>query len=519
MSRGAAKTQVAKGSLRYLRHDGPEHIIAIAPTRSGKGVGLVIPTLNSWRESVVVYDTKGENYVLSAGWRSKHANNVVLRFDPAEPEGSCSFNPLAEVRFRQLQQVADVQNLVTMVVDPDGKGLEDHWAKTSHAFLTGVALHVLYLAQDPERRMHGSLAEIGDLLADPSRPITDLFNEMLTYDHGGENATEGDKQAHLVIQQAARDMLNKAENERSGVLSTAMSFLTLYRDPIIRANTERSDWRIDDLMDHDRPVSLYIVVSPANKDRLKPLVRLVINQIVRGRTRESMKPDEQGRVASKYRHRLLLMLDEFASLGRLDVFQESLAYIAGYGMKAYLIIQDVEQLYNSYGQNESIISNCHIRIAYAPNKVSTAEWMSKMTGVATIVKEQVSVSGKRTALQLDSVNTSFDEKSRPLLTADECMRLRGPEKDRNGNIVRAGEMLVFVAGFAPVRGTQILFFKDPVLLQRSKVTPPPTDRIRTIDVPQWSTSPIAAASGFSLEHEQHAIKRELEAAALPDFKL
>lgn len=477
MSATNAKPKQRKKKLHYLRHDGPEHIAAIAPTRSGKGVGLVIPTLLSWPHSVVVYDTKGENYILSAGWRRKHANNVVLRFDPAEPDTGCHFNPLNEVRFGSLYQVADVQNLVTMIVDPDGKGLNDHWAKTSHAFLTGVVLHVLYLARDPSRNVTPTLKAVGDLLADPDRPVNELLQEMLDYKHGGANPTDGDQQAHRVIQSAGRDMLNKAENELSGVLSTAMSFLTLYRDPIIAANTAYSDFSVDDLMDHDKPVSLYLVVSPANKDRLKPLIRLVLNQIVRGRTRDSMMPDASGRVTAKYKNRLLMLLDEFPSLGRLDVFQESLAYLAGYGIKCYLIMQDVAQLYAAYGRDESIISNCHIRIAYAPNKVDTAEWMSKMTGQSTVVQEKISVSGKRFGVLMDNVSMNYDSTQRPLLTPDECMRLRGPTKDKDGNITEPGEMLIFVAGHAPVRGTQILFFRDPTLLARSKVQAPLTDRI------------------------------------------
>jgi type IV secretion system protein VirD4 len=477
--------------MHYLRHDGPEHIAAIAPTRSGKGVGLVVPTLLAWPHSVVVYDTKGENYILAAGWRKKHAKNVVLRFDPAEPGTGCHFNPLNEVRFRSLYQIADAQNIVTMIVDPDGQGLKSHWDKTSHAFLTGVVLHALYLAHDSNyEKGQATLKFVGELLADPERSVMDLLDEMLSYEHGGKTPTEGDLQARHAIQSSARAMLNKEEKELSGVLSTAESFLTLYRDPIIAANTADSDFTVDDLMDHDKPVSLFLVVSPANKDRLKPLIRLVLNQIVRGRTRDSMLPDANGRVTAKYKHRLLMLLDEFPSLGRLDVFQESLAYLAGYGIKCYLIMQDVAQLYAAYTRDESIISNCHIRIAYAPNKVDTAEWMSKMTGQSTVVNERISVSGKRFGVLMDSVSMNYDSTQRPLLTPDECMRLRGPNKDKEGNITEPGEMLIFVAGHAPIRGTQILFFRDPTLLARSQVPAPMTDRIA-----QSASRPIATGPG------------------------
>ena len=458
-------------TLRYLRHNGPEHILVFAPTRSGKGVGIVLPTLLSWPASVVVLDIKGENWSLTSGWRQRHAGSRVLRYAPGEPEDTVRFNPLAEVRLGTPYEVSDVQNLATMIVDPDGRGLNDHWAKTGHALLVGGILHCLYV----ERQRGGlaTLAGVAGLLSDPARPIEAIFQEMLETEHTGAGV-------HPVVAASARDMLNKAENERSGVLSTAMSFLTLYRDPIVAQNTAVSDFTIRDLMSHDQPVSLYVVVGPNNKDRLKPLLRLLVNQIVRTLT-EKME-FAGGRSTKHYRHRLLLLLDEFPSLGRLDVFQESMAYIAGYGIKALLIVQDLAQLYAAYGRDESIVSNCHVRVAYAPNKIETAELLSKLTGTTTVLKQSVSVSGKRLGPVLGQVQESVQEVARPLLTPDECMRLPGAQKASDpshpdGKIVRAGDMLVMVAGHAPIYGRQILYFLDPVFQARARLLAPPTDRL------------------------------------------
>ena len=136
------------GKQRYLRHNGPEHILCYAPTRSGKGVGLVIPTLLSWGESAVITDLKGELWSLTAGWRKQHAQNKVLRFEPATASGSVCWNPLDEIRIGTENEVGDVQNLATLIVDPDGKGLESHWQKTSQALLVGVILHALYKARN-----------------------------------------------------------------------------------------------------------------------------------------------------------------------------------------------------------------------------------------------------------------------------------------------------------------------------------------------------------------------------------
>jgi len=486
------------GDINYLRHDGPEHVMAFAPTRSGKGVGLVLPTLLSWPASVLVYDIKGENWALTAGFR-KSIGQTCLKLEPTATDGSSvKFNPLQEIRLGTDKEVSDVQNIVTMIVDPDGKGLNDHWAKTGHALLVGAVLHVLYAEPDK------TLAGVANFLSDPSRSIDETLNYMLNTEHdpalarGWRDPTGKATGAHPVVTASARDMLNKSENEMSGVLSTAMSFLTLYRDPVVARNTAYSEFRVRDLMNADNPVSLYLVVPPSDKDRLKPLVRLVINQIVRSLT-ESME-FKDGRSVAGYKHRLLLLIDEFPSLGKLDIFEEALAFIAGYGMKAYLIVQDYEQLCSdkAYGRNETIFSNCHVRIAYAPNKIQTAELLSKMTGTTTIIKAQNSYSGDRLTPMLSNVSTSVQEVQRALLTPDEVMRLPAAKKDAGGNVLEAGDMLIFVAGHAPIYGKQILYFQDPTFSQRAKLTAPTaSDQLHVAPAVVTQTQPATPAAPAS----------------------
>jgi type IV secretion system protein VirD4 len=425
-----------------------------------------VPTLLSWPQSLVVNDQKAELWHLTAGWREQEAGNIVLRFDPGAASGSIGFNPLAEIRLGTIHEVGDVQNLVTILVDPEGKGLVDHWAKTSHAFLTGAILHVLYRARATGGV--GALPQVALALSDPARPVAELYREML------DNKWAGG-QTHPTIATAARDMTNRPDEERGSVLSTAMSFLSLYRDPLIAKNVSRSDFRIMDLMNHERPVSLYLIVRAEDKDRMKPLMRLIINQLVR----VLLRPETTyagGRPQMPHRHRLLLMLDEFPSYGKLEVFQEALAYIAGHGIKAYLIMQDIAQLWGAYGRDESVISNCHVRVAYAPNKIETADWLSRMTGTATIVKEDITTSGSRFSAVLPNVSRTYHQISRPLATPDEIMRLKSPSKDAGDVITEPGDMLVFVAGHAPIFGTQSLYFRDPVFSARATIPAPIGDQ-------------------------------------------
>ena len=463
----------AKGETQYLRHNGPEHILTYAPTRSGKGVGLVIPTLLSWKQSCIITDLKGELWALTSGWRQKHADNKVIRFEPATLKGSACWNPLDEIRVGTEYEVGDVQNLATLVVDPDGRGLESHWQKTSQALLVGFILHAIYKLKDQGEP--ATFPNIDRMLVDPNTNIADLLLEMTQYKHV-------DDKTHPAISASARDMIDRPEEEAGSVLSTLKSYLALYRDPVVAHNVSDSDFCIKDLMHHDKPVSLYIVTQPNDKARLQPLVRVMLNMVVRllaDKMEFERADDGKGgsyvRTKRTYKHRLLCMIDEFPSLGKLDILQESLAFVAGYGIKFYLICQDINQLKSrerGYGPDETITSNCHIQNAYPPNRIETAEHLSKLTGQTTIVKEHITTSGKRVSTFLNQISKTNQEISRPLLTIDECQRMPGPKKDANGLITEAGDMVVYVAGFPAIYGKQPLYFKDPVFIARASVEAP-----------------------------------------------
>ena len=420
----------------YLRHDGPEHVLCFAPTRSGKGVGLVVPSLLTWPGSAIVHDIKGENWGLTAGFRARHGR--VLLFDPTNA-ASAAYNPLLEVR-RGEWEVRDVQNVADVLVDPEGS-LErrNHWEKTSHSLLVGAILHVLYAEPDK------TLAGVAGFLSDPKRPIETTLQAMMTTPHLGEAGP------HPVVASTARELLNKSDNERSGVLSTAMSFLGLYRDPVVAQVTRRCDWRITDLIDGDRPATLYLVVPPSDISRTKPLIRLVLNQIGRRLTEDLH--------AKNRRHRVLLMLDEFPALGRLDFFESALAFMAGYGLKAFLIAQSLNQIEKAYGANNSILDNCHVRVSFATNDERTAKRVSDALGTATEMKAMKNYAGHRLSPWLGHLMVSRSETARPLLTPGEVMQL--PPADE----------IVMIAGVPPIRAKKARYFEDRRLTER--VLPPP----------------------------------------------
>ena len=456
---GPAGVVLGRFGREYLRQDGPEHVLCFAPTRSGKGVGLVVPTLLTWPASCIVHDIKGENWELTAGLRARHGR--VLLFDPTNPN-SAAYNPLLEVR-RGAWEVRDVQNVADVLVDPEGS-LErrNHWEKTSHALLVGAILHVLYAETDK------TLAGVANFLSDPRRPIDTTLHAMMKTAHLGGGP-------HPVIASAARELLNKSDNERSGVLSTAMSFLGLYRDPVVAQVTSRCDWRIRDLVEGNRPATLYLVVPPSDISRTKPLVRLILNQIGRRLTEDL---HAKGR-----RYRLLLMLDEFPALGRLDFFESALAFMAGYGLKGFLIAQSLNQIEKAYGPNNAILDNCHVRVSFATNDERTAKRVSDALGTATELRAMKNYAGHRLSPWLGHLMVSRQETARPLLTPGEVMQL--PPDDE----------LVLVSGCPPIRAKKARYFEDRRLTERVFAPPKPQENkpndVTTSD--DWTQLPVPLA--------------------------
>ena len=452
---------------QLITHNGPEHVMVFAPTRSGKGVGTVVPTLLSWSESALVYDIKKELWTLTSGWRRQFSR--CWRFEPTAGD-SIRFNPLLEIR-RGDCEVRDAQNVADILVDPDGSSEKrDHWHTSAHTLLVGSILHILYVEKDK------SLAGVARFLSNPDSPIIDTFDRMLTTRHLPSGP-------HPVVAQCAREMLDKADNELASIVSTAKTCVNLYNDPLIDRNTRTSDFRISDLMQADDPVSLYLVVPPSDIDRTRPLIRLMLNQIGRRLTERMEFGDRPA-----YRHRLLFLLDELPSLGKLAFFQTQLAYLAGYGIKAFLIAQSLNQLEGVYGQHNSILDNCHVRLTYTALDDRTAKRISDLIGQSTHTKRQKSFSGNRL---FRNVSESEQEHARPLLTPDEILRL--PFEDA----------LLLVGGVAPYRARKLMYYLDPRFKDRAKLPPPDSPRRRRAELlpnrepSDWETSfpgTVSAAS-------------------------
>src|ERR1022692_4249906 len=260
--------------------------------------------------------------------------------------------------------------------------------------------------------------------------------------------------------QGKQDYPNKSEEERSGILSTALAFLGLYSDPIVARNTADSDFRMRDLMQAEHPMSLYIVVPDSDRLRLKPLTRMMMTMITQ-RLVEVLNPKEN-------KHRLLMLIDEFPRLGKLPFFTDALAYLAGYNIKVMLVMQSKSQLDapDAHGVGNTLIESCKVRSVATPQDPVTAQWISDALGPKTEVHQQTTYTGHRLAPWLGHVMVADQESSRPLMDAAEICKLP------------ASDSILLVAGFPPFKAKRAKYYEDPVLAARAGIPPPELRRER-----------------------------------------
>jgi type IV secretion system protein VirD4 len=485
-------------AIEYLRDDGLTHVLVAAPTRSGKGRGIIIPTLFAWKHSAIVNDQKGENWALTSGMR-KAAGQTVFKFQPTcLDDSSAQWNPLDEIRKYTLRDVADAQNIMAGIVDPESKGMEDHWIARAWELLTALALHSIYAEKDK------TLTGMALYLGDPSFESDEqMWTRMLTAKHdpdevmGWTDTSGNPTKTHPVVANAARAMLNTPDDERGSVLSTAKRCLTLFLDPLVAKNTSRSDFLVRDLMTMEKPATCYYVPTEEDMARLQPLSRLFFLLVIQRNT-EQLKA-VKGRMEGGYKHRLLMLLDEFPALRKIEIIQHGLGYLAGYGIKLMLICQDLRQLLEYYGQHETIVAGCHIRIVYAPTDDTTAERFEKMAGKTTVQEDQENVSYSRMGLGGGNVSTSSGKTGRPLLSSDEFQTLSYED------------MVIFVANSAPIYGRKVKYDEIPQFAAWSKIPAPETsDRPRTSAV--TPATAIAKDSGPVLSDADRQIVNRLLAS-------
>ena len=461
--------------VHYLLHAGAEPVLLFAPSRSGKGVSAIIPTLCQWRQSAFVYDLKGENWDRSAGFR--HAiGQRVLKFAPTLPLESCCYNPLSEIRWETDHEVGDAQTVANAVIrHGDDDSLYKHFDDAAVDLVSAGIIHLGYVMRNFAVPREPNLPDVLALYSSPGMDFTEVLKEIQATVHmpGGKSAPRlqwfdmngKPTFTHPFVSKAIQRQLNRADREASSIQSSIVTPMTIYDDPIVQKTVSRSDFRVRDLVYGETPMSLYFKVPQPDRERLRPLVRLML-QLIFNRLMEQLDPD---------RHHLLLMLDEFPELKKIPNLAAAMSLMAGYKIKPYLIAQTLTQIIEEYGPNESITDNCYIKAAFQTDNLQTCKNLSELSGNMTVEKETVNYSGQRTDFYLKHIFRSVEQIQRPLITVDEIRRMKPPTKasnDPSSKITAPGDMLIFINGVPPIYGVQSLYFLEPTLLARTKLKPP-----------------------------------------------
>lgn len=422
-----------KGKL--LVAGGWQHALLFAPTGSGKGVGFVIPNLLFWEESVFIHDIKLENYELTSGFRKNKLGQDTFLWSPADSNGvSHCYNPLEWISDKPGQMVDDVQKIANILL-PD---TSDFWESEARSLFAGI---VLYLCAVPEKQQ--SFGEVVRTM----RSDDVVYNLAVVLDTIG-------KEIHPVAYMNIASFLQKADKERSGVISTMNSKMELWANPLIDTATATSDFNIH--LFKRKPTTVYVGLTPDNIKRLEPLMQVFYQQATEFLSRRL--PSEEDKYG------VMFMMDEFPTLGKMEQFKTGIAYFRGYRVRLFLIIQDTEQLkdiYEDAGMN-SFLSNSTYRITFAANNVETAELISKMVGNKTV--EQISTN-KPKFLDLNPASRSLhvSQTQRALLLPQEVIGLHRDEQ------------ILLIEACPPIKSKKIKYYKDTLFTRR--LLPP-------IEVPQ-----------------------------------
>lgn len=443
-------------------------------TRSGKGRGHVVPTLLSWPASVLVHDPKRELWRLSAGWRSRFSH--ALFFDPRDP-ASARWNPLAEIRPGP-GELAQVQRLVSILADPGGvRDDEAIWDRAASEILEAVILHVLYTADDDRK----TLLTVRAMLADLDEAV-----EVMARTHHRRDADDK-PQTHPFIATAAKGYAAMHDRFRTSVQGTARSYLKWLAGEDIEHGLSRSDFAMTDLMCASNPVSLYVQVAPADAVALRPLVRLLFYAAAQALT-VAEKAAADGRPK---RHRLLMLMDEFPLLGRVNFFEKSLRLLSGYGVKVMFVAQSLNDIVETYGPNNTLLDNCAVYTAFSALDPLTQDKVSKLTG--TVLETRTSRS-RPMGLGPGRASISRSDLERPLLEPGEVRAL--PDDVQ----------LVFTTGVRPLRTRKLCYDRHEPFRTRARDVAP--DQAFALDGPPPEPHPWAG----------HRSLGEDSQASLPLFK-
>jgi len=414
-----------------------------APTRSGKGVSSVIPSLMVYPGSVIVLDFKGENFNLTSGYRAKFCDSVY-RWEPTGDKGH-AFNPMMEIRpgedaFADANLIADI---LTTPASGGGDATSEHFRTGAKDFLTSLILHCLCCPDWQDKSLSGCRKFLSQ--SDPDDPDNKkyVYDLMIEGDHGSE-------MIHQHVVEGATAQRNRGDEEGASMLSTVNNALAVFADPKIRRNTSTSEFYIDEFQETKVPISLYLTIQYSDVQRIAPLIRMFVILFSRKFTGGETQATNR-----RFKVPLLFILDEFDKLGRMDELEMNMGIHNGFGIHYFLIFQSLNQLNKIYTKDHAFMAHCRNSIFYAPGRgeYDSAEIISKLCGRESFSKTNISYSGNR-GTGYNSSSLSSQDHERNLINADEVMNLP------------LDSFILFCQGMPPYIGKKNVYYEDPVFTSR-----------------------------------------------------
>jgi type IV secretion system protein VirD4 len=463
---------------RLLCFGGSEHVLVYAPTRTGKGVGYVIPNLLNWSDSVVVLDVKKENWDKSAGFRAAHGQEVHL-FDPLDENGrTARYNPLSYVRSEPADLYDDLQRIAVMLFPAESRG-DPFWFEAARSAFVAIGG---YVAETP-----GLPFTIGEILRQLSsmQDLKKHFEKIIADRKSGPSPLS----RHCVT--ALNDFLAASENTLNSVRKTVTARLGLWLNPRIDAATAENDFDLRFL--RQRPMSIYLGVTPDNLDRLSPLLNLFFQQTIDLNTRELPEQNQ------KLNRKLLLLLDEFAALGNVSVLAKSVAFLAGFNVRLLTVIQSPAQLRAIYGPDlaKNIMTNHAVEVVFAPKEQDVANELSERIGYDTV--KASSRSGPR-GLAMRAISETVSEHRRALMLPQEL------------KLLPKSKGILLMAGVAPIIADKIVYYKDKAFLTR--VLPAPV-----LELPKGRSTALLDAEIRELRSEVAELRAVFQTRPLSDEEI
>ena len=427
---------------KVMRFGGPEHVLLEAPTRAGKGVGVIIPNLLDWPDSLVVLDIKQENYDNTAGYRLKVLGQRVVLFNPLDCKGNTArYNPLSYINRQDSVEVINELQKIGMMLFPDPVSGDNFWAESARTAFLGVAAYVAATGDDAGDALPFTMGEVYRQFAagDAAKRFPNIIQKRK---QAGKPLSGG-------CVSALRDFTTASPNTFTSIRQSVTAKINAWLNPYVDAATSESDFDLSEF--RDKRISLYLGVSPDDLERVAPIYGLLFQQLIDRNVRELPKGD-------RHQVKVLVALDEFASLGKCSVLAQAFSYVAGYGLRLLPAFQSIEQIQGVYGDKVAtdIERNCAVRLVLRPAGLSDAKKISEQLGTYTFRARSRSMG----TWGGGSGSTSESDQRRPLMLPQEVEML--PEND----------LIVFRRGMYATYGKKVRYYAEKKLAERTKILPP-----------------------------------------------